>query len=502
MINLFKKLKVLINLQWNQKFKFLFLKNKFSNFIILTIIFIFTRFLFLANYPHFYDSPEYLRESLGTNFYLSLAKSHESVHPIWLYLSQVFQKINIDSTAWEISLISAISGLITIFAFYFFIKILFKQRIADKALLPLIFFPHLWLIQTNIMHESIDVALFISALLFYLLFIDKNKFIYFFFSLTCLTMAFLDFIGIAIWVSAFIGLIVYRSKGNVFKNLFIYALELLLSISLSIVFLYLLLNKAIDNPLERLNDLLFVYGKSGIFEGWSLLNIIRMFRNNLFVLYYGYSLAAIVAIFIVFFNLIKNKKNKLLLFIISFFIPFFLTGKFWYGGLYGRYSIMIAFPLALILALIKNKKIYWSLMGILIFYFGFTFCSYLKTPIPEIQRDLIKKAKINESDLIILSDYQRPQLNLSNAVFINGDLQEQIKTESLIEESLFDHKKVFISQQAIDFPYWQYDGQEIHIISKSNSDKAVLNDFINGKELDLVTKNNNYPLLNIYQIKR
>jgi hypothetical protein len=62
-------------------------------FWLTLFLFIASRFFFLANYPHFYDSPEYFRESQSLSFFDSLKSSHESIHPVWLFLTQTFQKI-------------------------------------------------------------------------------------------------------------------------------------------------------------------------------------------------------------------------------------------------------------------------------------------------------------------------------------------------------------------------------------------------------------------------
>ena len=130
-------------------------------------LFFISRFFFLANYPYFYDSPEYYRESLSNNFFISLSQSHESIHPLWLFLTQIFQKIVPQGNVWEISLIAAIFGLVGFVSFYFLIKRNFSEKIAIFSSIPLIFFPHLWLIQTNVLHESLDLGIFLLSLLFF-----------------------------------------------------------------------------------------------------------------------------------------------------------------------------------------------------------------------------------------------------------------------------------------------------------------------------------------------
>ena len=480
-----------------------YLKKNFKMkniFYLLLGLFFISRFFFLADYPHFYDSPEYFRESISGSFFQSLISSHEAVHPVWLFLTQMFQKITPANNVWEISLVSAIFGLFSFLIFYFLVKRLFSEKIALLSLVPLIFFPHLWLIQTNVLHESLDSCLFLLGLLFFVIFLENKKVGFFFSALIFLSLAIFDFLGILIWSPVLIGLAVLKTKEKVFKNIVWGVFIIIISSTLAVFGLYKILSVVLPEPLERLRLLIFDYGGGGIFTDWNFLGILRMLRNDFLILFNGYSLVAILGGFLGILYLLKQKKYRVFIFILSFIAPFILTGKFWYGGLFGRYSILVAYPLALLLALFPFRKIYGVLMFILFFSFLPTFIAYQKTPISEIQRGLIKQINLDEDDLLILSDYQRPQLPYSNAIFINGDKKNQEILENNIEKRLLGDKKIFISQQAVDFPYWQYDGQQIHVISKGSKGKAQLKKFLEDKKLILVAEDKNYPLLKIYRI--
>jgi len=483
-------------------------------FWLVISLFIISRFCFLANFPHFYDSPEYFRESLSGNFFKSLAASHESIHPVWLFLTQFFQRIISQSTSWELSLISAIFGLIGFVSFYFLIKRNFNEKRAIFSLIPLIFFPHLWLLQTNVLHESLDFALFLLGLLFFDFFLTKKKFSWFLLSILFLSLAIFDFVGILLWSPVFIGLTILRSKKINWINIFWSLAMVITSFLLAIGGLYkLLLLSQIINPMLRLKTLLFSYGGGGILSGWSFLNILRMLRNDILILFHGYSLSAILVLIISVAYLVKKKNWPVLIFFLSFFLPFLLTGKFWYGGLFGRYSVLIAYPLALLLALMPWRKIYGIMILILFLSFLPTFIAYQKTPIPQIEASLIDEIDLQKEDLLILSDYQRPQLaylknkvlpkagSYDNALYVNGDRKAQGVIEEKMGEKLSGNGRVFISQQTIDFPYWQYDGQQIHIISKGDKNKAQLKEFLKDKDLKIMAEDKNYPLLTIYQIE-
>ena len=473
-------------------------------FWLTLFLFVASRFFFLANYPHFYDSPEYLRESLSRNFFISLSSSHEVVHPVWLFLTQIFQRINSQPTSWELSLISAIFGLISMVAFYLLVKRLFNEKTAIFSSIPLIFFPHLWLIQTNILHESLDLGLFLLGLLFFDFFLKKRKLYWWGLTVLFLSLAILDFVGIFLWSVAFLGLAILRSKKNTWKKSIAWgSLTIFLSLILSFVclFLLLLLTKTIE-PISRLKIIFFGFGTTGIFSGWGLIDILRMLRNNLYVLFYGYSIAAILGLIFTSVYLFQKKRWPLFIFLFSFFIPFLITGKFWHFGPFGRLAVLITYPLALFLALMPWRKIYWILIAIIFLTFCPTFWVYQKTPIPQIQASLIDEIKTKEKDILVLSDYQRPQLSYNNALYVNSKEEIQKMVEGKINEKLSTGGRVFISQQAIDFPYWQYDGQQIHIISKGNKNKAQLKEFLKDKKLNLVNEDSQYPLLAIYQLSR
>lgn len=462
-------------------------------FWIILFVFFVSRFFFLANYPHFYDSPEYFRESLSNNFFISLSQSHESIHPLYLFLSQLFQRIIPGQNIWELSLIAAIFGLVSVIAFYLLVKRNFDEKVALFSLIPLIFLPHLWLIQTNVLHESLDIGFFLLSLLFFDFFLERKKIYWWVLTVIFLSLAIFDFVGILLWLPVFIGLNILKSKKINWASL---------SWSMAVIVLSFVLAMGGLYPISHLKILLFDYGGGGIFSNWRILDILRMLRNDIYILFYGYSIIAILALTVLNIFLIKKRNWPVLIFFLSFFLPFLLTGKFWYGGLFGRYSVLIAYPLALLLGIMPWRKIYWFLMVILFLSFLPTFMVYKKTPIPIIQAGLIEKINLKEDDILVLSDYQRPQLTYANVIYLGGDAEQQKMIEEKIVEKLVEDGRVFISQQAINFPYWQYDGQQIHIISKGDKNKAQLKEFLSDKKLTELARDFKYPLLTIYQLSR
>lgn len=484
----------------NNFFKRFFRKNIF---VLILITFIVSRLFFLSKYPFFYDSPEYLRESFSDNFFSSLQRSHESIHPVYLFLIQLFQKTIPGESAWDLSLISGLFGIGSFILFFILVKKLFNEKIAMYSLIPLIFFKHTWLIQTNLLHESIDHFFLIAGILFFTIFLDKNKFYLFIISILFLSLGILNFPGIIIWFISIFAFVLLRKK--IHKKDFLY---LILGIFISL-FVGLILNKTLldmskVSGLLRLESLYKDYGINVLFREFSFLNILRSLRNVTLILLNGYSFASLISILIFFFLVIKEKDKKIILFSFLFLIPFFLTGKYWYGGLFGRYSSFITYFLAIIFSQIylKSKRAYFVLLVILTVSFIPTFIKYQQTPIYLIQNSLIKKINVQKEDIIILSDYQRPQLELNNSFFLSPDQSINTETKNLITTRLLSKEgRVFVTKQAINYPYWQYDGQEIHIVSKGNLEKAYLRNYLSDKDLTLVSFIEDYPFLDVYEIK-
>jgi len=178
------------------------------------IIFLITRFFFLAGFPYFYDGPEYLRLSQEKNLTLALSKSHQSLHPIYILFTQLAQKlfkfINFTDSVTPVTFVSALFGTLAIICFYFLVKRLFGKKTAFLSLIPLTFFPHLWLIQTNIMHESMDHFLLLVSLLFFDIFLTNKKTISVLVSFLFLILSFINFSGNLIWTPIFFGLYIFR----------------------------------------------------------------------------------------------------------------------------------------------------------------------------------------------------------------------------------------------------------------------------------------------------
>jgi hypothetical protein len=453
----------------------------------LFFVLLLSRVLFLASYPHFFDSPEYVSLAQLNNFSLSLQTSHDPVHPVYLWLIQFAQK------PWHLSLISAVFGVFGIFIFYSLAKLLFNKKTALSVLPFLIFFPHLWLIQTNILHESVEHFFFLAALYFYALHLKQNRLYFLILSAVCLYLSLLNFVGILAYVPIFFGLVFFLTpKTNIIRQSYKTIIFIALCFFLAI-FSYHLLKASYSLA-------------NTFFQNLTITDFVRTLRNAIYILSFGYTPLGLLAITISFWRLLQKKQQQYFFFYLAFVFSFLLTAKFWYGGLYGRYSSLFAYGLALLLATQLRRIEYWLTLFSVFVIFSATGILYQQTPIAKIQAELIAQLPKKKKQILVISDYQRPQLEYEKAltfktlVITDSDyLNKQVIIK--LKQAKKNNYSVYFTKQALTFPYYQYDGQALHILSKSSSRKTKLYNFLQKRKLVVIKKTPNNKYLDIYKLK-
>lgn len=467
-------------------------------FWVLLLLFIFSRLFFLADFPHFFDSPEYLRLAQASGFTAALTQAHASVHPVYLFLSQIFQGILPLSAVRSLSFLSFIFGLLGFIAFYHWTLLTMGRKIALFASIPVILFPHTFLIHTQVMHESLDHGLFLLGLMFFALFLKRRTFSFSALAVLFLSLSIFDYVGMVLWLPVVIAtplLISSINKKRAVLQAFIVSLA---SIVLGLGLLYLVLRLTPLDPIERLRALAFTEG-GALMSFIRPLEVLRSLRNAMFITFFGYSPLLPLVLLWSLVVLLRHRSWHILLFIAVWLASFLLSIWFWHGGLYGRLGGLVAYPFALILALLENKKSYTLILGTLLVIFIHTVFLYSSRPIPEVQKALIDTLPESNA-VLVFSDYQRPQLEeyYPSALYVSSHTYPEIEED--IQQVLDAGSTVYISQQAATFPYLQYDGQGVHILSYGDFDRAHLKSFLQNKGLEPVAENPSFPLLSIYRL--
>lgn len=468
---------------------------------LLFAVFIISRLAFLGKYPFFYDSPEYLREAAGASFFSSLANMHEVIHPVYLFLTQMAYRI-FGSSVSSVSIVSALFGIVGFTGFYLFVKLLFDKNIAFFASIPLIFFPHSFLLQTQIFHDSIEQSLFIVGLLFFTLFIKRRSFGWFGLALITVCLSLFNHLGMVFWLPVFIGLVIFISKQDETPVNFLYTLIFSISgLALAIIGYYFLYLKLGNSAISSSTFYLSGAGTLDSLKSFlTPLGFLRTARNAIYVLTLGYAPLAIILCLYFYYQGFKQKRYKLIIFVTSWFVCYLFSLSIWHASLFGRLGALITYPMALIFGVTRNKYVYGTLLATTVIVFIITLIAYRQIPIPARQYNLLTTANISSSDMLVVSDYQRPQLEqyYSNLQTISGGTYQTVQIK--ITAALKENKRIYITQQALTYPYWQYDGQTIHILSKGNSDKAHLTEYLKDKKLKIEAYDSDYPLLTVYRL--
>jgi len=456
---------------------------------------IFSRLFFLARYPHFFDSPEYLRLASFNSLSQMLSTAHNPLHPIYLGL------LRLARSPLQVSLIAALFGILGIGFFYVLVKELFSKNIARRAVVPLIFFPHLFLLQTNMLHESVEQALFLGSLLMLVLYLKRSRIGYLMMMFGFYYLALMTFFGIIIWAPLLMVLVYFVSaKSRFWVNLTLIGTGIL-SITATALFSYALLLSQ-GGFSTFVNDYLF----ANLSNHFSLWEIARTLRNSFFILFAGFSPAAPLAVLLSGIRFLKNRRFPELLVTALIGAIFYLTAGYWYGGLYGRYSALVAFPLALLLATVLTKKEYLFALGIIFAFWGITVYSYLQKPIPQIQAQLIRSLPNWRDQYLVISDYQRPQLEYeqvttARTLVVSDNLDKNRELVRKLRRVLKKGHALYFTHQALTFPYYQFDGQSLHIISQNPQGKSKLEKFVGSHQVTALRNNQETPYLNLYRLK-
>lgn len=447
--------------------------------LIISILFFLSRLPFLRAYPVFYDSFEYSRIAEAINFFnftQVIISSHQPIHTFYfltiLILKQIFFFLPTDKI---LVLISLIFGYLTTVFFFLFVKEYLDDKKAFFASLLLLLFPYFFIANTNILYES--------ELLFF-----QIAGIYFFHKAVVLykTDMYLhgDFVKFFFLASLFFGLSLSMFIGSFIILPVFFALYLAAKTKVSPLILSLFLALALFIPL--LLDILVFKSFALIVEKYQshfsdlvssqeglVIFIFRILRNivlesSAILSWPGAIIVATVLLVSLFYPLFYPLSSTPIFNFLSsivWFSPPILHMQFWHAGLFGRLAIFLVFSASLLLAKNLTKK--WQKISLLLVLFFLLIPKLLaQTQRPPIYKyyELIKDA----SDVAILTSdsnrslYQRYQL----PTFVFSPGNDFPEAEKFINENLKQGKTVLIDSAGLNYPYFQFDGDYYHLLSR------------------------------------
>ncbi|MCX6705316.1 MAG: hypothetical protein NT162_03200 [Candidatus Woesebacteria bacterium] len=363
----------------------------------------------------FYDLPEYLQIVASHSFWQSVSLGHFPIHPVFMAILWPLIKI------FPVNVIAMLFGAASIFVI---------SKISKKAAVIYAFFPAIWIINTNLLVESILLFFYILATYFYI----RKKKILFFLSVFLMTAVHLQ--GI-LWLPAvFLTPLILKKKVNSVKfiKLAIYAIILSLAA-------YLLLYKVSGRDFVGSTEQLSTYFSSGI---------LRMLRNSWlsFATAFGSLTLFVLGFFI--FKKAKTTNEKIAWIIFVVFVTIIAAN--WQGDFMAR---RIAFAgVILSLGLSQYLKKWWWIFAI-----------YL---LPIVIANVILYAKgspftgfeIPKGQMFLQSHYYKPFTNYDGIILWigNDDLGQ-------IDKYLAGGKRVFMTKESVTAPYLLIVGNNYHITS-------------------------------------
>lgn len=362
----------------------------------------------------FLDSREYV-DLARSSWPVALTSGHRPIHPAYV---AVLKLIPLPA-----GLVSALAGIGTVIVFYFLVKELWDKKIATRAAILLALFPGVWIVQENVIVES--VSLWWLTLATYLA--VKQRW---WRTGIALTLMLLTHNQMLLWIPLMFGFAKVKKK------------VIILSIAAAAV-VYSLLGQDLVG---------LVYTKTGEIVPWwsgirnAVILWLRLHTNLI-------GLVAIVA-------LIKWQKKWMLL-------PYLFWAQFYSADFLIRRLIPVTLVTSVAIALtIKNK---WILSGLLLML--------AITSIPVVwsyswlnKNQIINKmhqlqAQIPDDSLYIDSHFLRTINNFRGETYHLGESSNTSTPLQAIEVALKQGRRVFIDSQAMTDPYQFYVGNQLHPLS-------------------------------------
>lgn len=418
--------------------------------LILFAIVLIAEFLTTPRALLFYDQIEYLKIISSHSFLQVLSLGHFPIHPFFLSFFWLTSRITLPNYT------AFIFGAASLFLIYKISQKLFKgQKYFWLPALIFLLFPGVWLINTNLMVQSVLLTFYLLAIYFFL----ERKSIPFLISVFVMMGIHVDAIY---WIpTIFLLPFIFNKEIKMDKTeLKKYAKIAFLGVALSFLFyayIYLFIRKDFGGSTEQL----LTYSSFGI---------LRIIRNIwvCFINSFG-SVTPILLVFLLFKHL--KSKNEWFAWIL-FAICISIGGAYWEGDLMMRRIVFAGVILSLALFKYLVKKAVYFLLFLLPIT-GLNAALYYRNltdmPLAAMQRRIDELPK---SQVLLSSHYYYPFIKYDGEIlwFESGDT---VKIENYLKEG----RRVFMTKESITAPYLLVIGNNYHITSLTkvgNSESRVL----------------------------
>jgi hypothetical protein len=414
----------------------------------------------------FYDQIEYLSIVSTHSFWQVFSLGHFPIHPFFLSIFWLTSRLTLPNyTAFIFGVVSAV-------LMYVICKKIIKGKYFWIPSVIFLLFPGVWLVNTNLMIQSILLTIYLFAIHFFL---SKKPLL---FAISIFLMMGIHVDAVYWTLSIFLLPFIFKDEINLEKKEILKFFKLgILSIVLSVIFyalIYLLIRKDFGGSTEQI----FAYSSFGLFR--IIRNIWVGIINNF----------GSITPFLLTFLLIKNVRSKSSW--ISWIILALLVsigGAYWAGDLMMRRMVFVGVIMSLAFYKYMGKK------SILLIIFllpitAFNAASYYKNlsdmPLEIMQQ---KIDVLPKNQVLIQSHYYYPFTKYDGKIlwFETGDMDQ-------IDEYLKIGTRVFMPKEAVTAPYLLIVGNNYHITSLAKTgnsesrflfEKYILDRYLDSFELRL-----------------
>lgn len=405
----------------------------------------------------FYDQVEYLRIVSTHSFWQVFPLGHFPIHPIFLAIFWITSRL-IEPNATAL-LFGIISGILM----YKISKVVFKDKKYWLACFIFLIFPGVWLINTNLMTESMLLAFYLVSIYAFL----KRKSLLFFLAVFAMLGVHIDAIY---WIpTIFLLPFIFKKEVNFKRSELLKFIKLgtiatLVSIAFY-AFIYIVIRKDFNGSGEQL----LAYGSFGF---------LRMLRNTWYSFINNFGS---LTLFVIVFLLIKYLKSRSQWIAwIIFGLTIFAGGSFWAGDLMMRRIVFAGVILSLALfKYLKGKTILvisYSI-PIMIANAALYYQNTETTPLSLMQKNIDQLPK---GQVLIQSNYYAPFTKYDGKILWMGR-----DDFSQLDDDLNNGYRVFLTGESVTAPYLLVVGNNYHITSFDRIGESDAKGFFKKYKVDL-----------------
>jgi len=405
--------------------------------LIIFALFFIAGFLTSPKFLLFYDQIEYLNIVSTHSFWQVFSLGHFPIHPFFLSVFWITSHLILPNYT------AFIFGIISVILIYKICKKIFKDKYFWIPAIMFSLFPGVWLVNTNLMIQSVLLTFYLFAIYFFL---EKKALL---FSIFVFLMVGTH-VDAVYWVpTIFLLPIIFSKEIKINKKEIIrFAKWAFFSITASVLFyafIYFFVRKEFGGSTEQI----FAYNSFGFLR--IIRNIWVCFINN-----FG-SATPLVLIFLL-IKKIKSKKEWIAWIIFTILVS--MGGAYWAGDLMMRRIVFAGVILALAFYKYLGKKSVFIILFLLPIT-GFNATLYYKNlnnmPLLVMQQNIDKLPK---NQVLLESHYYYPFIKYEGKIlWFEADDMNQI--EKLLENGT----RVFMSKESLTSPYLLIVGNNYHITS-------------------------------------